>query len=105
MITEIVYKGYDNVINLLLKKNGVAQDLSGVTKMELLLGDVMISSDNQDSDPIRWAKDGYSTGEVRLYLGPENIELDDYEASLTVFDEFYVDGLVWGKVKIYVRDR
>lgn len=102
MRTEIVYLGHDNSIDLILKADDAAVDLASVTDMSLTLGTTLIESDNGDSDPIRWAKVGYDTGEIRLFLGGETITAGNYQAPLVVYDPTNVDGVVWGLIPIVV---
>lgn len=102
--TEIVYLGHDNSIDLLLKADGTAQDLSAVTAATITIGEVTVTSDNGDTDPIRWAKSGYATGEIRLYLGSENLvaAIEPYTAYLVIYDADNPNGIVWGYVLIRV---
>jgi hypothetical protein len=108
MLTEYVYLGRDNSIDLILKADDVVVNLSSVTAMEIVIGDVVISSDNGDADPIRWAKAGYDTGEVRLYLGgEETIIAGDYtgtsnRASLIVIDAGNPNGIHWSDIPMKV---
>jgi len=103
MDLEIVFLGHDNSIDLILKADGTVQNLSSVTKMTLSFGDLLIESTNEDTDSIRWAKDGYATGEVRLFLGGEAIDPEMYHAPLVVYDETNDDGIVWGTIPISVE--
>jgi hypothetical protein len=101
---ETVYLGHDNSIELLLKADGVSVSLAAVTVMKLTIGEVTIESDNGDSDPIRWAKEGYASGEVRLFLGDQPLVSrgSAYDAWLTVYDASNADGIVWGKFRCKV---
>jgi len=100
---EIVYLGHDNRIDILLKADGSAVDLSSVTRMTLTFGSVLIDSDNGDTDPIKWAKPGYETGEVRISLGSQSIAAGDYRAPLLVYDPTNPNGIVWGLLLIQVE--
>lgn len=103
MDLEIVFLGHDNSIDLILKADGTTQNLSSVTRMTLSFGDQLIESTNEETDPIRWAKVGYATGEVRLFLGGEVIDPKTYHAPLIVYDLTNEDGIVWGTVPISVE--
>lgn len=103
MLTEVVYLGHDNVIELLLKADGVAVDLSGATKMTVTFGTVTISSTNQVMDLILWNKSEYAVGEVHLILGEGNIPANNYKnVYLVVYDPIYPDGIVWGSFSVKV---
>lgn len=102
MKTEIVYLGHDNSINVILKADGVAVALDDVTSMTLTFGTTLVSSDNGDDDPIRWAKEGYEDGEVRIFLGDQTITAAAYRAPLVVYDPTNTDGLVWGLIPMTV---
>jgi len=100
MTTEIVYDGHDNTIDLLLKADGVAQDLSAVTRMTLEVSDTTIDSDVSGS-AFDW--DIGTTGKIILALGAESLTAGTYIATLTVYDGDNTDGIVWGSFKLIVR--
>lgn len=104
MNTEIVYLGHDNRIELILKADGVAVDLVSVTRMTLTVGAILIDSDNGDADPIQWAKGGYATGEIRLFLGAQVISPGKYRCPLIVYDPANDDGIVWDMIPISIFD-
>jgi hypothetical protein len=103
MTTEIVYLGHDNIIDLSLTADGEAVDLSSITKMTLSFGELLIESDNDVTDPIRWGQSEYDTGEVRLYLGDQSIPAGRYFAPLVVYDSNNIEGIVWGNILIRVK--
>ena len=102
MQTEFVYLGHDNSIDVILKSNGAAVALTSVTQMTLTLGTKLIDSNNDDTDPIRWIKSGYATGEVRLFLGAEVIAEGNYQGILIVYDATNPNGIVWGRVPLTI---
>ena len=104
MATEIVYLGHDNTIDLLLKADGTAQDLSSVTKITATFGDTLIESTDAATGPITWAQSGYDTGEIRLALGDQSITADRYMVPIVVYDATNTDGIVWGYVAIEVKE-
>jgi hypothetical protein len=100
---ETVYLGHDNDIRLILKSDGSAVNLAAITDMTVSIGEVTVESDNGDSDPIRWAKAGYATGEVRLFLGAQSlISSGPGLAWLIVYDTDHPNGTVWGSFKYRV---
>lgn len=103
MNPEIVYLGHDNTIDLLLKADGAAVNLDGANRMTLSFDSLLIDSDNGDLDPIRWAKAGYATGEVRIILGDQAIPAGSYRAPLVVYDPSNSDGIVWGRIVIQIE--
>lgn len=105
MDTETVYLGHDNSIDLILKADDVAVDLTSVTQMTLSFKDTLISSDNGDTDPIRWKKVGYVTGETRLFLGDQAITPGIYpEVPLVVYDPTNPGGVIWDYLPILVKE-
>ena len=100
MTTETVYLGYDNTVDLLLKADGEAQDLSSVTKMTLEVDETTIDSDTSP-DAFDWAPG--VTGKVILDLGAESLSEGTYRATLTVYDPTNANGIVWGTFKVIVR--
>ena len=101
MTTEIVYKGHDNKINLLLKAKGSAVNLSSVTKMELKIGPMLVTSDITPS-AFDWTSG--STGEVILDLGDSNLRRGSYQTWLIVYDPNNPDGIVWGSFTLIVEN-
>jgi hypothetical protein len=110
MIEETVYIGRDNTIDLLLKADDVAQDLSGVTKMVLIDdSDKADAVDDISSEDHSAAFDWSSavTGKLILSLGEvfesEEIDRGRYVFNLVVFDPANTDGIVWDKIFITAR--
>jgi len=103
MGTEIVYLGHDNTIDLLLKQDGTAQDLSGVTKITATFGDTLIESTDAANGPITWAQSGYDTGEIRLALGAQSIDEGRYMVPIVVYDSGNPNGIVWDYVSVEVK--
>lgn len=100
---ETVYLGHDNSIDLLLKSDGTAYDLSSVTKMTITIGGVTVESTNQAGDPILWNQGSYDTGEARFFLGDQSIEEGTYrKCYVVVYDANNGDGIVWGSVYLKV---
>lgn len=105
MDSEIIYLGTDNTVDLILKADDVAVSLASVTKMELTVGAVLISSTNLATDTIRWNQAGYDTGEVRLQIGKvTGLAIGQYDAPLVVYDATNDDGIVWITVPLTVTD-
>lgn len=100
MTTENVYLGHDNTIDLLLKADGVAVDLSAVTRMTLEVGDDTVDS-GESPDAFDW--DTGTTGKVILNLGGESLTPRTYRATLTVYDPDNTNGIIWGKFKLIVQ--
>ena len=100
MTTENVYDGHDNTIDLLLKADDVAEDLSSVTRMTLEVGSTTVDSD-VSGDAFDW--DTGVTGKVILDLGGESLAAGTYRATLTVYDPTNTNGIVWGKFKLIVQ--
>jgi hypothetical protein len=101
MITEIVYRDRDNINSLELRANGVAQDITGTTRMTLQVGDKLIDS-NLAANAFDWSTNG-SAGQLDLVLGHQGLEAGTYTASLVVYDLTYPKGLCWGDFVIRVR--
>jgi len=104
MKTEIVYLGCDNPIDLILSADGAAADLTDVIRMTLSFGALLVDSDNGDTDPIQWKKEGYATGQIRIFLGAEAITAKIYSAPLVVYDPTNPEGVMWGRINIKVEE-
>lgn len=101
MITETVYSNRDNINSLELLADGKVQDISGTTRMTLLIGDRLIDS-NLHADLFDWTSGG-AEGRLDLILGHLGLMPGTYTATLTVFDLTYPNGLCWGDFVIRVR--
>jgi len=100
MITEVCYIGHDNTIDLLLKADGAAVDLSSVTRMTLEVDSTTIDSETSP-DAFDW--DTGTTGKVILALGDEELTAGRHTATLVVYDPTNADGIVWGKFILAVN--
>ena len=100
---EYIYLGHDNTIDLILKADGTAQDLSGVTKITATFGSTLIESTDKASGLITWDQSGYDTGEIRLDLGQQSLTADTYTVPIVVYDATYTNGVVWEDIRIVVK--
>jgi hypothetical protein len=100
---EIVYKGRDNTNDFILKADGVAVDLTGVTKMDLVFPDV--------PEPVRsdltpgvfdWSPGG---GKLNISLGHLGFLTSGrfYTARLNVYDADHPSGIYWGDIRFIVK--
>jgi hypothetical protein len=102
-MSEIVYLTHNNTIDLLLKSDGVAQDLASVTKITATFGTTTITSNNKTTGAIKWNNVGYDTGEIRLDLGGQAIAAGDYYVPIVVYDTINTLGVVWDYITIQVK--
>ena len=100
MEREVVYLGRDNTIDLLLKADGVLQDLSGVTHAALVFSGVTVSSVAR-TGWFDWTSG--TTGQLILKLGGTTISKGFYQAELIVYDSGNTKGVCWGKVPILIQ--
>jgi hypothetical protein len=92
---DTIFLGSDNTNELLLKVDGVPQDLSSVTKIDLEFDDgLKVSNSTGSAAPIQWLGTG-ETGKVILQVGDENITEGERTASLVTFDPIATKGIVW----------
>lgn len=92
---DLIFKGSDNTNEILLKKDGVPQDLSSVTKIGLHFSDgVDVTNTTGANYPIKWI--GTSrTGLVVCQLGGKDLTEGDLTARLITYDPVNTDGVVW----------
>lgn len=95
MKTETVFLGRDNSVDLLLKADGTAADLSSVTKITASFRSVLISSEDSTAGAIRWEGDDFDTGEIQLHLGDEAIPAGKYSVPIVVYDAANANGIQW----------
>ena len=100
MITEIAYIGRDNEIGLILKarsptsSDATAQDITAVTRMQLLVGDLLIDSQVLPS-VFDWTTNG-ADGQLDISIGLVNgLKAGTFKARLTVYDADHLNGRVW----------
>ena len=103
MQTEVLFLGRNNTIDLLLKADGVAQDLSSVTKITATIGSDLLTSTNATAGVIRWSGDGFDTGEIRIVSGAESLAAGKYDVPIVVYDAANTSGIDWGIVPIEVK--
>jgi hypothetical protein len=106
---ETIYLGRDNYVGRVLSQtaNGVSSpvDLTSVTRIDLEVGGVTVTSTNASSGPIQWAQQGFATGEIRIFpnlitgLGASPSLL---AATLIVYDPTNPAGTVWGSFPVLV---
>lgn len=106
MISEVIYKGHDNVISVECRSNGIAQDISGATKITLEIGGATISSATAGSGVFDFTTYG-ADGRLDMKLGTladiKKLKPVTYRARLTVFDLTYPNGRVWDDMMIEVK--
>lgn len=100
MITEIAYIGRDNEIGLILNarsptsSDATAQDITAVTRMQLLVGDLLIDSQSLPS-AFDWSTNG-TEGQVDISIGSVNgLKAGTFKARLTVYDAAHLNGRIW----------
>jgi len=92
---ELIHKGSDNTNELLLKKDGVPQDLSNVTSIAFHFSDgVDVTNTTDTAFPIKWSGTG-QTGLIICQFGAENLTEGDLTAKLITYDPTNDDGIVW----------
>ena len=104
---EYIYSGYGNTIDLVLKADGVAQDLSSITGIRVMFDTTTVWSDAASTGPIKWQSTSDTTwdlGEIRIDCGSHGIENRRYHVPVITYDPSNTDGIMWGRVKIEVED-
>jgi hypothetical protein len=100
MQTLTVYLGRDNTEDLVLFADGVPQDLPGVTRVVLTIGDIEVDSTVAPAGTITWPQaltwqDAPVEG-IRFKLGAEDLMPGIYSgARLVLYGAAAPAGLVW----------
>lgn len=97
---EIIYKGRNNTIDVILTSNGVAQSLSSVTHMELVVAGVTYSS---SSTPAYFDWSGPTTGYVSISLGQSGVTPQSAMGKLIIYDTSHTNGILWGKIPLRIE--
>jgi len=99
---EIIWKGYDNTINLLLKEEGSIKVLSGVTQVAAVFDGTSYDSVTYSSY-FDW--ESGTTGELILKFGQSGVTAGYYPSvEIILYDENNPNGLVWGTIPITIKD-
>ncbi|MBW8001767.1 MAG: hypothetical protein FVQ80_07055 [Planctomycetes bacterium] len=102
---ELVWLGRDNTIDLLLKSDGSAYDLSSATTIAMVFSGVTINSDAQPSW-FDWTTSSLTTGQVNVSLGTAGTSIPSgfvYDAKLIVYTSSNTRGIIWGTVPVSVK--
>lgn len=92
---DLIFRGSDNTNEILLKKDGVPQDLSSVTRMAFHFSDgTDVTNSTGAAFPIKWIGTG-QTGLVVCQFGEESLAVGDLTAKLLTYDPTNSDGIVW----------
>jgi len=104
MIREKVYDGRDNKIDILLTSDGVAEDLSPITKVELVEaeGEVDTISSADHASWFDWTTG--TTGKMVISLGAAGLTVGSrYIFNLILYDAANTNGINWGRITVDVK--
>lgn len=101
MITEYIYKGNDNTNDFILKADGVAVNLSGVTKMVLDFSGGIVVDSSVKVGVFDWSG---GSGGLILTLGgiTDLVAGSQYHPMLIVYDATNTNGVNWGRITVVV---
>ena len=105
MTVDTIYLGHDNTVDLILKVDNAAFGLTDVLSITATFGDTTITSEDKAAGTIRWSQVGYDTGEIRLFMGDQDITASKkpYHVPIVTYDAVNTTGIVWGKHRILVK--
>lgn len=105
MLSEVFYLSRDNTIDLLLKADGSAVDLSSVTQVLLILDGSTTIDSNVESSVFTWTGLGV-TGKMTIDLSAltqTSLSAGAYKARLITIDATNPEGIVWGDFNLVVK--
>lgn len=103
---EYIHSGNDNIIELILKEDGVAVDLSAITRITLTCGATTLDSATTSptglgSGNVFDTSEG--SGKLILRLGDSGLSDGRYpQSKLILYDTSNTDGIVWGTIRLTV---
>lgn len=103
MISEVVYKGRDNTIDLQLSSDSGVADLSGVTKIELVdaFGRTGTISSIEHSEYFDMSE---GDGVLKLSLGMADLAIGkSYNFEIILYDSDNENGVNWGQFMAMVK--
>jgi hypothetical protein len=96
-MSEIVYLNRDNQIVLELRTNEILQDLSGLTRAQLIIGTTTLDSATV-SGYFDWTDTGFGTGTLVIDVGSATLTEGFHSCCyLIIYDNTNANGIVWGK--------
>ena len=103
---EMIFLGRDRWFGRILRENGVpVPDLSSITRIDLIIGAVTVTSTDPEAGEIRWGQPGYDPGEIRVFAGA-NADLQAAQALqmawLVTYDSTNPDGFPWDSFPILI---
>jgi hypothetical protein len=104
MATETIYLNRDNKFSLLLKSNDVVEDLSTVTKVEILHLENYYNSDNFAS---AFDYSTRATGGIIIFDLASIASLEagrDQNAELIIYDATNPEGIIWGTFDLDIKE-
>jgi len=102
---ETFYIGKDNASKLLLSNDGVAQDISSLTKVEVRYDGTTYSSEDY-ADAFDWTtygEDGYLILKMGLISAITESGMD-IAAEIIAYDSDNINGIVWGTFEVEMKD-
>jgi len=109
MITEKIYKNTDHINTIAFEEDGVAQSISGASRIKIIVGnnEAVIDSASASANAFDWTTYG-SAGRLDLKLGHErdiiNLKEGKYRALIIIYDATYPNGLPWDKLMLEVNN-
>ena len=104
MAKEAVYNNFDNKVTLTFTDDGVVEDVSTASKIEVIIGGTTIDT-IADSGAFDLANS--NVGIVRLDFGSKAITAGAYSVRIVVYDIVNTNGIVWahenGETKVSIK--
>lgn len=102
MISITIWKNRDNKASIELDADGVAQDISALTRATLTVGALTLDS-AKHSNVFDWTTAG-SSGQLDITAGHVNgLQTGQFKGVLTIYDGTYTRGLVWDSLMVEVK--
>lgn len=103
-IREVIYLGRDNTIDLILKEDDVAVDLSSVSRMVLITPSFTVDSDTVGFGSGKAFDCTEGSGKVILKLGSATgVIAGTLRGILYVYDPANTNGIRWGEIKLIIQ--
>jgi len=104
---EYLYLDHGNTIDLVLKADGEAQNLSAVTGIRVMFDQTSVYSNAASEGAIKWQSTSdvaWELGEIRIDCSSHDIAARRYDVPIIVYDPSNPDGVVWDNVRIEVEE-
>lgn len=96
-----IYKGNDNPVKLILRQGSTPYNITGYTKIELVVDDTTTFDTDNESNYFETSTS--RTGLLTLKLGQSNLDVGSYTPEVIYYDSDNSNGISFGTFNLEVK--